>query len=91
VLLTYNIPRQLIVELSSKSRENWLISMTLAVSILSSSGLPPLGGFVGKLLVLLAGVSCGYYLISCSLIIVSVLSCYYYVRLLVILYFTLNN
>lgn len=77
----------LIVEFSSLSRDNPVIAGTLALTFLSIAGVPPLAGFLSKWLILLSGVSSGYYLICIVAVISSVVAGVYYVRLVQIIYF----
>lgn len=60
---------------------------TLALTFLSIAGIPPLAGFLSKWLILLSGVSNGYYLICIVAVISSVIAGVYYVRLVQIIYF----
>lgn len=48
VLLSWNFTRVLIVEVSCLSRQNKIIAGTLGLTFLSTAGIPPLGGFLGK-------------------------------------------
>ena len=60
---------------------------TLGLTFLSIAGVPPLAGFLSKWLILLSGVSNGYYLICIVAVISSVIAGVYYVRLVQIIYF----
>lgn len=88
VLLSLKLIRALIIEVSSLSRENFIIALTLAFTFLSIAGVPPLVGFLGKWLILLSGVSSGYYLICMMIVVVSVIAGVYYVRVVQIIYFS---
>lgn len=77
----------LIVEFSFLSRDNPVIAVTLALTFLSIAGIPPLLGFLSKWLVLLSGISSGYYLICIVAVICSVVAGVYYVRVVQIIYF----
>lgn len=48
VLLSLKLIRVLIIEVSSLSRENPVMAVTLALVFLSTAGIPPLVGFLGK-------------------------------------------
>ena len=65
---------------------NPLLSISLAVSLFSMAGIPPLIGFFSKQLVLYSALQNGYYFISVLAIIVSVISCSYYLKLIKILF-----
>jgi NADH-ubiquinone oxidoreductase chain 2 len=64
---------------------NPLLSLSLAVSLFSMAGIPPLIGFFSKQLVLYSALQNGYYFISVLAIIVSVISCSYYLQIIKIL------
>lgn len=87
VILYFNFIRGLIIEISGFTRINPILGFTLAIIFVSTAGVPPLGGFLSKWLILLSGVSSGHYLISILIVISSVIGGVYYVRLVVILYF----
>ena len=87
VILTLNLYRGLLVELSGLSRDNPVLAITLALTFLSIAGIPPLAGFFGKWLILLSGISGGYYLISLIVVICSVIAGVYYVRIVKIINF----
>jgi NADH-ubiquinone oxidoreductase chain 2 len=63
-----------------------LISISLAVSLFSMAGLPPLIGFFSKQLVLYSALQNGYYFISVLAIIVSVISCSYYLIIIKVIF-----
>lgn len=87
VFLSLKLIRALIIEVSGLSRENFVMSLTLALTFLSIAGVPPLAGFLGKWLILLSGVSSGYYLICMAIVVASVIAGVYYVRVVQIIYF----
>ena len=63
-----------------------LLSISLAVSLFSMAGIPPLIGFFSKQLVLYSALQNGYYFISVLAIIVSVISCSYYLQIVKLLF-----
>nr|QRG31967.1 NADH dehydrogenase subunit 2 [Pseudosuberites sp. CY-2021] len=91
IILSLKLTKNLIVEVSGISRENSVLALTLALSFLSIAGIPPLAGFLSKWLILLAGVSSGYYLICILIVLSSVIAGVYYVRLVQIIYFPLGS
>nr|QDH12159.1 NADH dehydrogenase subunit 2 [Halichondria sp. HK-2019] len=91
IILSLNLTKNLIVEVSGISRENSVLALTLALSFLSIAGIPPLAGFLSKWLILLAGISGGYYLICVLIVLSSVIAGVYYVRLVQIIYFPLGS
>jgi len=65
---------------------NPLLSISLAISLFSMAGIPPLIGFFSKQLVLYSALQNGYYFISVLAIIVSVISCSYYLQIIKLLF-----
>src|SRR5258705_12164009 len=63
-----------------------LLSISFAVSLFSMAGIPPLIGFFSKQLVLYSALQNGYYSISVLAIIVSVISCSYYLQIIKLLF-----
>jgi len=63
----------------------WLAAM-LALSLLSLAGIPVTAGFIGKFYAIAAGVDAGLWWLVLALIANSVLSLYYYLRLIVTLF-----
>jgi NADH-quinone oxidoreductase subunit N len=64
----------------------WLAGV-LTLSFLSLVGIPPLVGFVGKFLLILAAVDSGYAWLAVALILNTVLSLWYYLRFVGPMYF----
>ena len=91
IILSLKLTKNLIVEVSGISRENPVIALTLALTFISIAGIPPLAGFLSKWLILLAGMSNGYYLICILIVLSSVIAGVYYVRLVQIIYFPLGS
>lgn len=79
-----------VFDFSKLSRSNWLLCFILMVFFFSISGLPPLSGFVGKLLLFSSILSFGDKIfLFLTIMFFAVVSCFYYVRIIKILYF--NN
>nr|YP_010035860.1 NADH dehydrogenase subunit 2 [Aplysina gerardogreeni]QQQ89096.1 NADH dehydrogenase subunit 2 [Aplysina gerardogreeni] len=87
IILSLNLYKGLLVELGGLSRDNPVLSITLTLTFLSIAGIPPLAGFFSKWLILLSGISAGYYLISLIIVICSVIAGVYYVRIVKIIKF----
>ena len=64
---------------------NPFLSLSLAVSLFSMAGIPPLIGFFSKQFVLYSALQNGYYFISILAIIVSVISASYYLKIVKLL------
>ncbi len=58
----------------------------LAVSLLALAGLPPTGGFTGKFILFAAAIGGGYLRLAVLGILTAVVSIYYYLKVIVVLY-----
>lgn len=63
------------------------LAFALALFLLSLAGIPPLAGFVGKILVFQAALQAGYISLAVVAIIMSIVAAYYYVRVVATMYF----
>lgn len=64
----------------------WLAA-GMAVSLLSLAGIPPLAGFIGKVLVIQAAIAAGFAALAVLAIITSVVAVVYYARIVIAMYF----
>jgi NADH-quinone oxidoreductase subunit N len=64
-----------------------LLAAMLVVSLLSLAGFPPTGGFIGKLYLLRAAVAAGETGLAVLLVLTSLVSYYYYIRVIWKMYF----
>lgn len=71
-----------ILDLKGQFVSNPILSLSLAICLFSMAGIPPLMGFFGKLSVLYAAIGNGYSFMAFVAIIVSVISAYYYLRII---------
>jgi NADH-quinone oxidoreductase subunit N len=62
-------------------------ALWMAVFMFSMAGIPPLAGFFGKLYVFLAAVQGGYWTLAVIGVLTSVVSAYYYLRIVKVMYF----
>ena len=76
--------------MSAVSRDNPAVALVLALVFLSTAGIPPLVGFLGKWLVLLSGLSSGYFQVSLVAVVFSVIAGFYFVRLVQLIYFPID-
>lgn len=76
-----------IAELRGLSRRNGVIAMTLGLGMMSIAGVPPLAGFLNKYLVVLSAVTEGYMEVAIIAVILSVISSFYYIRIIRYMYF----
>jgi NAD(P)H-quinone oxidoreductase subunit 2 len=63
-----------------------LLALCLSISLLSLGGIPPLAGFFGKIYLFWAGWQSGFYLLIFMGLITSVISIYYYLRVVKIMF-----
>ena len=66
---------------------NPLIALILTITLFSIAGIPPIVGFLAKIGIFLVAIKSSAYLISLMAIVFSVLSTFYYIRVIKILYF----
>jgi len=71
-----------IFNLKGQFLSNPILSLSLAVSLFSMAGIPPLIGFFGKQSVLYSAIGNGYYFMAFVAIVVSVISASYYLRII---------
>jgi NADH-ubiquinone oxidoreductase chain 2 len=76
-----------IEELRGLFINNPLLGLSLAASLFSMAGVPPLVGFFGKQAVLYTAIHGGYYFLSFVAIVVSVISGSYYLRVIRVVHF----
>ncbi len=76
-----------IEDLAGLSGTQGLVAAALAVCMFSMSGIPPLAGFLGKFYVFHAAISAGYYWLAVIGVLTSVVSAFYYLRIVKLMYF----
>jgi NADH-ubiquinone oxidoreductase chain 2 len=82
-----NSPIQLIDQLKGYCYVNPLLSLSLAITLFSFAGIPPLIGFFGKQMILSAALDNGYIFMSLVAILTSVISAVYYLVIIKQIYF----
>ena len=75
-------------DLSVLKKINIISAISIAIAFLNFSGIPPLFGFFAKIYILSTSFSQSFYIINLALLTTSVLSVYYYIRILKTLFFT---
>lgn len=70
-----------ISELKGQFKANPFLSLSFSICLFSMAGIPPLMGFFSKQYVLFSLLKGGYYFITFICIFVSVLSCFYYLKI----------
>src|SRR5690606_10993902 len=76
-----------ISDLAGLSRSQPLMALALAIFMFSMAGIPPLAGFFGKLYVFMAAVNAGLVIPAVIGVLASVVSAYYYLRIIKVAYF----
>ncbi len=69
------------------SNTNIFVALSMLVFMFSLAGIPPLGGFIAKFLVFKSIIHAGYVWVALVGIIFSILSAYYYLRVVVKMFF----
>ena len=75
------------VDLASYFKLNYVWSLMLLFVFFSFAGIPPLSGFLAKLLIILGLLLNNDVLLAVVLIIISIISTYYYLRIIKIIFF----
>jgi len=82
-----NSPIQLIDQLKGYYYINPALSLSLAITLFSFAGIPPLIGFFGKQMILSAAIDNGYIFMSLVAILTSVISAVYYLAIIKQIFF----
>nr|YP_009364847.1 NADH dehydrogenase subunit 2 [Fucus distichus]ARI50035.1 NADH dehydrogenase subunit 2 [Fucus distichus] len=72
-------------------RSNPVFGLGVVLMIFSLAGVPPLGGFFAKLNIFISLVDASFYLVAIFSVLTSVISAFYYIRLIKIFYFEKND
>jgi NADH-quinone oxidoreductase subunit N len=68
-------------------KSNPLLAFTLAITIFSIAGTPPLAGFIAKILIFFSAIERSLYSLAIIGVLTSVLSAFYYLRFIKLIYF----
>jgi len=82
-----NSPIQLIDQLKGYYYINPILSLSLAITLFSFAGIPPLIGFFGKQMILSAAIDNGYIFMALVAILTSVISAVYYLAIIKQIFF----
>ena len=82
---------QYISDLGALARTNPILAITLSITMFSYAGIPPLAGFCSKFALFFAALGCGAYLLALVGVVTSVISCFYYIRFVKVMYFDTPN
>jgi NADH-quinone oxidoreductase subunit N len=69
------------------AKRNPLLAAAMSLFMVSLAGFPPTAGFFGKLFLFVAAIKEGYILITILAVVASVISVYFYLRVIVMMYF----
>jgi NADH-quinone oxidoreductase subunit N len=76
-----------IADLGTMVKVNPILALILAICLFSLAGIPPLVGFYAKLGIFQAALNSGFFIIASFIILTSVISTFYYIRLIKSAYF----
>ncbi|MEY8701687.1 NADH-quinone oxidoreductase subunit N [Francisella philomiragia] len=68
------------------TKDSWLAFILLIV-LFSMAGIPPFGGFIAKLFVIMGLINDGSYVLACFVLFMAVVASFYYVRVIRTMYF----
>lgn len=68
-------------------KSNFILAFSLSLTMFSLAGIPPLIGFLAKMNVLLSVIGISFYFVAFLAILCSVISTFYYIRIIKVLYF----
>ena len=94
IILSIKVKNEFLVninELKGLSKSNPIVSLSISIIMLSMAGIPPFIGFFGKFYVFIAALKQDLYLLSVLGVLASVISAFYYLRIIKIMYFDDNN
>lgn len=87
ILLRRGFQMDDLYDLRGLATEKPFLSLSLAILVLSMSGLPPFPGFLGKLFLLQAVVGAEFYVVAIVMVLSTVVAAYYYLNILRIMFF----
>ncbi|AHC73554.1 NADH-quinone oxidoreductase subunit N [Candidatus Endolissoclinum faulkneri L5] len=80
-------PVENISDLTGLSDTHPIMALALMIFMLSMSGIPPLAGFFGKWFIFMSAIDADLYLLAAIGILSTVISAFYYLRIIKIMYF----
>ena len=93
ILLSLKVKNEYLVNISDLkglSKSNPIVSLSISIIMLSMAGIPPFIGFFGKFYVFIAAIQQELYVLSVLGVIASVISAFYYLRIIKTMYFDEN-
>jgi NADH-quinone oxidoreductase subunit N len=76
-----------ISDLAGLSQTQPMLAYTMAILMFSMSGIPPMAGFFGKLMIFQAAVDAQMYVLAVLGVLTSVVAAYYYLRIIKVMFF----
>ena len=86
-----NKPIKYLTDLSNIFNFNKILAFIIILNIFSMSGIPPLAGFFSKLFLFISAIKAKYYGLIFFSILISILSSFYYLRIIKIIFFEKVN
>lgn len=74
-------------DLAMVGKTNPALAFNLTITMFSLAGIPPLAGFLSKAFLFFAAMSSNMFVLALVGVIASVISCFYYIRIIKIMYF----
>ena len=90
ILLSLKVKNEYLTEindLKGLSKSNPILSISIAIIMLSMAGIPPFIGFFGKFYIFIAAINQDLYVLSVLGVISSVIAAFYYLKIIKIMYF----
>ena len=75
-----------ISDIAGISKSKPLLTISITILMLSLAGIPPFGGFFGKLFIFTAAIESGYLFLAIAGVIFSVISAFYYLKIIKAMY-----
>ena len=90
ILLSLKVKNEYLINISDLkglSKSNPIVSLSISIIMLSMAGIPPFIGFFGKFYVFIAAIEQELYVLSVLGVLASVISAFYYLRIIKLMYF----
>ena len=90
ILLSLKVKNEYLTEINNLrglSKSNPILSISIAIIMLSMAGIPPFIGFFGKFYIFIAAINQDLYVLSVLGVISSVIAAFYYLKIIKIMYF----
>jgi len=89
--ISTKIQTKYLINLTAIGSNNYIFAINLTILMLAIAGIPPLMGFFNKFLILLSLIGAQYYFLALIIVCFSSIACYYYIRLIKIMFFVLDT